>query len=335
MKKSNVIMIVCAAAIVASVGYVAFTKLISKDKDGWGSKGSDQQTVVSVTTQIAEKTTLHDYVATNGEVEAQSSIDVFPDVAGRIVSVNVSLGSHVSRGQIIAEVDPSTPGETYSYSAVYAPINGTITASPLKAGTKVTTSSTVTTIGDVANLQVTASIPERYVAVLKTGLKANITFEAYPNVVFTATVTRVSPVVDSTSRTKEVIMNFDKNDDRINAGMFAKVVLYTQDYKNAITMPSDSVVNKSDKLYAYVVKDDNTVEQREVTEGNSVDGVVQILSGINVGEKIVVEGMNVLADGSKIKDITNGVTTDTTTDTTTNTTTDTTKSTKSGKKGGN
>jgi hypothetical protein len=55
------------------------------------------------------------------------------------------------------------------------------------------------------------------------------------------------------------------------------------------------------------MKDDGTVEQREITEGNSVDGIVQILSGINPGEKVVVEGEQVLSDGSKVKDITNGV----------------------------
>jgi membrane fusion protein (multidrug efflux system) len=83
------------------------------------------------------------------------------------------------------------------------------------------------------------------------------------------------------------------------------------------------------------VKDDNTVEQREVTEGSSVDGVVQILSGIKVGEKIVVEGMSVLADGSKIKDITNGVVKNAPTDTTKTPTDETAaKSSKYGKKGG-
>ena len=311
MRKSNIVIIVCILLVIVVVAYVYISKKNSK-KGGWGpGMGGAQATVVSVKTQVAEKTTLHDYVATNGEVEPQSSIDVFPDVGGRIVSVNVSLGSQVTRGQVIAEVDPSTPGATYAHSAVYAPISGTITTSPLKPGAKVTTNSTIATIGDVDNLQITADIPERYVAVLKTGLKANISFEAYPGVVFAATVTRVSPVVDSTSRTKEVIMNFDKKDDRVDAGMFAKVILYTQDYKGQITMPLDSVVNKSDKLYAYVAKDDNTVEQREVTEGNAVDGVVQILSGLNEGEKIVVEGMSVLANGSKIKDITNGVVADT------------------------
>ena len=166
--------------------------------------GQNNQTAVSVRTQVAEVKTLHDYVNTNGEIATQSSIEVFPDIGGKIVSVNVRLGSTVRRGDVIARIDPSTPGTQYANSSVYAPVSGVITKTPLKQGTTVSTSSTITVIGDVENLQISASIPERYVAALKPGLKANITLEAYPNQIFTATVSQVSPLVDSTSRTKTV-----------------------------------------------------------------------------------------------------------------------------------
>ena len=69
---------------------------------------------------------------------------------------------------------------------------------------------------------------------LKIGLKAEISLEAYPEQIFSATVVRVSPVLDAASRTKQVILNFDKKDSRVNAGMFAKVKLYTVDYVNVV-----------------------------------------------------------------------------------------------------
>ncbi|MCR5605544.1 MAG: efflux RND transporter periplasmic adaptor subunit [Treponema sp.] len=272
-----------------------------------GRSGVGGDTVFSVKTKKAEFEVLHDYVATNGEVEAQSSIEVFPDMGGKIRSVNVSLGSPVRKGDVIARVDPSEPGAQYALSPVYAPITGSIVSTPLKEGTTVSTGSAITIIGDIDRLQITANVPERYVALLKTGLTADISLEAYPGIVFKATVSRVSPVVDATSRTKEIILNFDKKDSRINAGMFAKVILYTRDFTDAIVMPSDSLVTKDDKSYAYVVLNDNTVEQREVVLGNSVDGNIQILKGINEGERIVVEGQTSLSNGASIRDITNGV----------------------------
>ena len=159
-------------------------------------------------------------------------------------------------------------------------------------------------IGDIENLQITASIPERYVGDLKIGLKAEISLEAYPGQIFSATVVRVSPVLDAASRTKQVILNFDKKDSRVNAGMFAKVKLYTVDYVNVISIAQDAIVTVNDSSYLYVVKEDSTVEKRLITLGKNVNGYYQITSGIEPNEKVVVAGMLTLTDGAKVKDIT-------------------------------
>ncbi len=302
LRKSYIVMIVTAIVTVLAVGGIVIAKKgNSQEAGGRGKRGS---TVFSVKTQEIQKTVLHDYVVTNGEVEAQSSIEVFPDIGGKVNEIRVQLGSPVKKGQIIAYIDPNEPGASYIRSPVYAPINGSIVSSPLKDGTTVSTNSVITTIGDVKNLQITAKIPERYVALLKTGLTANITLQAYPGVIFTATVSRVSPVVDSASRTKEIILTFDKDDHRVNAGMFAKVVLFTQDFSGELTMPADSLVEKDGKYFAYAVKaDGETVERREVTRGQTVDGITQILSGLSEGETVVVAGQTALSEGAKIKDI--------------------------------
>ncbi|MCH5295775.1 MAG: efflux RND transporter periplasmic adaptor subunit [Treponema sp.] len=291
----------CVLVIVAVAVYAAAYK--KKSASGPGAFGADgPQGTVTVRTIEAAAATLHDFVNTNGEIEPQSSIDVFPDIGGKIVDVSVSLGSTVRRGDVIAEIDPSVPGTEYRHSMVTAPVSGTITRTPLKPGTTVNVASTITVIGDVTNLQLTASIPERYVASLRTGLKADIILEAYPHEVFTATVTRVSPLVDSTSRTKEIILNFDKKDQRINAGMFAKVRLWTQDYSGKITVPSNAVVEKNNRQNVYIIKD-GTAELRPVTTGNSVEDEIQILSGVDMGERIVIEGMRVLSDGARVRDL--------------------------------
>ena len=303
MKKSAVIVIVVLAAALGVGGYAFYSMRRTAAMRG----RAPSQTVSTVRTQVAEVVTLHDYINTNGDIEAVNSVTVYPDIGGKIVSTNVTLGSPVRRGDVIARVDPSEPGSSYTLSPVLAPINGSIIKTPLKVGTKVTTSSAVTTIGDIASLQITAKIPERYVASLRTGLKAEISLEAYPDAVFAATVTHVSPVLDVNARTKEIVLTFDENDTRINAGMFGKVKLYTLDYGGAVALPSDAVVTKGDKPYLYVVKSDDTVEQREITLGQSVDGVVQVLSGIEEGERVVVEGGQVLSNGVKVRDISSAV----------------------------
>ena len=306
--KRTVVVVAVTLALLVTCVIVARKQISANQSAGTARRGGrGGNTVVSVKTQVLEETTLHGYISTNGEIESQNSVSVFPDVAGKVMETKVMLGSPVRRGDIIAYIDPSAPGQYYKQSPVYAPISGSVISTPLKNGTTVSTNTAIAVIGDITNLQVSADIPERYVAVLRKGLKADVTVQAYPVVVFKATVTRVSPVVDTTSRTKEVILNFDARDERINAGMFGKVKLFTRDYSGKVVMPSDSLVQNGDDFYAYVVNPDSTVSKRKVELGNSVDGIVQILSGVSAGEKVVVQGQTSLGDGSKVQDITNGV----------------------------
>ncbi len=311
-KTKKTIIIIGIALVVLAAALVAIN--ISKKtgaaggmpSGGPGMGKSGGNTVFTVRSVEAKKAVLSDYVITNGEVESQTAVEVFPSMSGKIAQINVMLGSHVNRGDVIAKVDPSEPGTKYALSPVEAPISGSIVSSPLKIGTTVTTNSAVTMIGDIDNLQISCSIPERYVAELKTGLNAEVSLEAYPGIVFSATVSRVSPVVDSSTRTKEIILNFDKKDSRVNAGMFAKVKLYTTRYSGQLVVPSDAVVlNDDGSAYLFVVNDNNTVSRREVKTGKSVDSMIQITDNLMAGEKVVYEGMLSLSEGAKVNDLSN------------------------------
>ena len=267
------------------------------------TSGKKSQTVTPGRTVVANEVILQDYVMTSGDIQTQTSIEVFPSIGGTIVQMNVSLGSQVKKGEVIGYIDPSEPGSYYAKSPITCPISGSILTAPAKPGQKVQASSVITKIGDIENLQISAKIPERYVAELAVGQKAEIKLEAYPDVSFSASVVRISPVVDSATRTKEIILNFDKKDSRINAGMFAKVKLFTSAYKGTFAIGQDSIVSNSDKNYLFVVNDDDTVSKREVTLGKNVDGYYQILSGIEFGETVVTEGMLTLYEGAKVRDI--------------------------------
>lgn len=267
------------------------------------TSGKKSQTVTPVRTVVANEVILQDYVMTSGDIQTQTSIEVFPSIGGTVVQMNVSLGSPVKKGEVIGYIDPSEPGSYYAKSPITCPISGSILTAPAKPGQKVQASSVITKIGDIENLQISAKIPERYVAELAVGQKAEIKLEAYPDVSFSASVVRISPVVDSATRTKEIILNFDKKDSRINAGMFAKVKLFTSAYKGTFAIGQDSIVSNSDKNYLFVVNDDDTVSKREVTLGKNVDGYYQILSGVEFGETVVTEGMLTLYEGAKVRDI--------------------------------
>lgn len=303
-KKTIIICGIAVAILVAALVIIAITKKASQSAGFNPRKRQGGSTITTVRSVEATTQTLNDYVITNGEVESQSAVEVFPSMGGKVAQINVMLGSHVNRGDVIARIDPSEPGTRYALSPVEAPISGSIVSSPLKIGTTVTTNSAVTMIGDIDNLQISCSIPERYVAELKIGLDAEITLEAYPGVIFSASVSRISPVVDSSTRTKEIILNFDKKDSRINAGMFAKIKLYTTKYSGELVVPSDAVVTNDDgSAYLFVVNDNKTVSRREVKTGKSVDSQIQVIDNLVQGERVVYEGMLSLSDGATVNDL--------------------------------
>ena len=171
--------------------------------------------VFSVRTADVQRQTLHAFLDVNGDIVSSQQADVFPNVAGRLVSVRVALGTFVRQGDLIAEVDPSRPGATFMNSRVYAPISGYVSRTPLSVGMTVSPNTSLTVISANGNLLVRARIPEREIAGLAPGLRAEVSLQAYPGETFTATVTRVSPIIDSASRTKLIYLSFNRNDNRV------------------------------------------------------------------------------------------------------------------------
>ena len=309
-KTKSTVGVVIAIILITVVAIVAVNLFKGKKKPAFpmaGGMGRNVSSVTSVKTVIADNSVLHDYVVTNGEIETQKSIEVFPSIGGKVVEMKVSLGSPVKAGDVIAYIDPSEPGSYYAKSPVTAPIDGSIITSPVKTGQKVSMSSVITKIGDIENLQVTAKIPESYIGDLHIGQKAEVSLKAYPEDVFYASVVRISPVVDPASRTKEIILNFDKKYEKVNAGMFAKVKLFTLDYEGYPAIKQDAFVNNNDEYYLFVVKPDSKVEKRKVLRGKNVDGFYQVLEGVEPGEVVVVEGMLTLYEGAEVKDISGNV----------------------------
>ena len=311
-KKSTKTAIILIAIIAVTAAAVFFINKSAKNKKGGagafgGNWRGGQQTATAVRTVVAKNKTITDFVYTNGEIETQKSIEVFPSIGGKVVEMKVSLGSPVKQGDVIAYIDPSEPGSYYAKSPVTAPIDGSIITSPVKIGQKVNANSVITKIGDINNLQITAKVPERYVADIALGQKAEITLQAYGEEKFMASVVRISPVVDPSTRTKEIILNFDKHYDKVNAGMFARVKLFTVDFGGYPVIQQDAFVENSDEYYLYVVKEDSTVTKRKVVRGKNIDGYYQVKEGISDSEVVVVEGMLSLFEGAKVRDISGNV----------------------------
>lgn len=297
---------IALSAAIALVTVLAGVKAFSRGSTGdtpTAAASSPSETIFPVTTRTIEPVDLNAYIELNGLVDADNAVEVYPEIGGKYANLRAQLGMKVNKGDVIAEIDPSKPGSPYSLSPVRAPISGTITSLFARQGSTVTTETVVARIGDIEHLQVRLQIPEREIADMRMGLAAHVRVEAYPDVIFPATVYRVSPLVDSASHTKDVFLRFDRDDSRINAGMFARVKLFTRTYGQCIAVPDDSVLSGEGSSFVYAMNADGTVTKREIGCGVSIDGHTIVERGLSRGERIVVQGVSALSDGATVRDI--------------------------------
>ena len=295
--------------LLAVAGFLFIPSILAGNETGSGPNPRAMMAggapVFSVRVEETQVQTLFAFLDVNGDIVSAQQADVFPDVAGRLVSVRVGLGSYVRQGEIIAEVDPSRPGTNFMNSPVYAPISGIVSKMPLSVGMTVGTNTSITVISSNGSTEITARIPEREIAGLVPGLKAEVSLQAYPGETFTATVTRVSPVLDSASRTKLINLKFDQNDDRVKAGMFARISINTRSYTDVLIIPSEAVVSNRGVDTVFVLGLDNTgqpfVTRREVSTGVTLQGLTEIKSGLAQGEAVVVQGQQLLSGGERVR----------------------------------
>lgn len=300
MKKTSTKLpfILMAAAILSSA-------LVScKGKSEKTAKEEETETIYAVNADIVQAGNLDDYLEFGGDVSSVSAVDVYPDAAGKISRIRVSVGDLVKKDQIIAYVDPSRPGMNYSENPVKAPISGRVTSFPPTIGTMVSQSYSIAKISDTDELQIKVNVAERFISRIRENQTAIVSFDAYPGVEFKARVFEVSPVLDTTSRTMLAKLKVEPADSRIKAGMYARVKLITDTIEGAVVIPNDAIVYRDGKPYVFTAKSESaesSVNMVSVKEGLSVDNKTEIQEGLKEGDVIIVKGQSLLSDGSKVK----------------------------------
>jgi multidrug efflux pump subunit AcrA (membrane-fusion protein) len=265
--------------------------------------GASTANAKSVRAKAAEIKTLRPYLDQGGDVNASVTVSVYPEIGGKLTDLAVEVGDSVSKGSRIASIDPSKPGSSYALSEVPAPIAGTVTAVLVNAGETVSSNTAIAKIGDIDDLEISVALPERDSAKVKKGMKARISLEALPGESLAATVVRVSPVLDSTSRTREVTVKLDSKDDRVAAGMYASVRIFTAPLADRVVIPSVAVVTRDEETFVYIVADESgkkVARKRTVAVGTSVDAEIEVKEGLSAGDLVVYEGQDLLSDGAEV-----------------------------------
>jgi membrane fusion protein, heavy metal efflux system len=145
------------------------------------------------------------------------------------------------------------------------------------------------TIADITSVWAVGDIYEQDLSAAKSGEEAQVTLNAYPNQHWAGRVGVVSDAVDSATRTLHVRVVLPNEGTRIKPGMFGAIRIL-RSTAQGILVPTAAVIREGNDAYVFVGKGDGRFERRAVKIGRTLDGSIEILSGVTAGETIVSEG---------------------------------------------
>lgn len=190
--------------------------------------------------------------------------------------------------------------DALSNSVVRAPIDGTISAVNVKYGETASNVQQAITLTTLDNLYVSINVDENIVVAIKPGQNAKVTVSSTGGAEITGKIDTIAPSANPQTQLYAVKVKIDNKDGVIKPGMFAKVELSIKNKDNVLAVNSEAVVLKNGKNTVYVVEGDRAVA-KEVVTGLDTGVLLEIVKGLNSGDKVIVKGQTLVEQGSKVK----------------------------------
>ncbi|RCK76564.1 MAG: putative Co/Zn/Cd efflux system membrane fusion protein [Ignavibacteriae bacterium] len=184
--------------------------------------------------------------------------------------------------------------------AFHSPISGTVISKEIQEGQYVDEGMILYKLADLSKVWVYLEVYEKDIQFVKVGSEVQLTTESYPNESFVGKVTFIEPVVNSETRTVRVRTEFNNSTGKLKPQMYVTAQILTQS-KNTIVIPSPAVIYTGKRKVVWVEVKENTFEPRDVIIGIETDNLNEIISGLNVGDKVVVTGGYLLDSESQLK----------------------------------
>jgi RND family efflux transporter MFP subunit len=149
-------------------------------------------------------------------------------------------------------------------------------------------------------LRLWLNIPERFVSEVEPGQEVRVSVASYPGRTFPGKISRINPMVDSSSRTFQVEAAVPNDEGKLRPGGFAKAEIITDKNAKAIVVPLDAIVRFAGVTKLFVVSEDNKAHAVAVETGKEGPGWVELLVPLPDNARVVTTGQSQLADGTPV-----------------------------------
>lgn len=197
-----------------------------------------------------------------------------------------------------AEADVTAARTRLDHCSIRAPISGVVGLRHISRGGLVSSDTLITTLDDIDEVKVDFAVPETYLATVSNGMRVNITTSVYPDQVFSGTVMSIDSRVDPVTRSVTVVARVLNDKNVLKPGMFMNVAL-KRERESVVLLPEAALSPRSGRQFVFVVED-GVATEREVNLGVRAPGRVEVTSGLEPGDTVVLEGVQKLRDGSQV-----------------------------------
>ncbi len=190
------------------------------------------------------------------------------------------------------------PGAFQQEISVRAPVSGKVLDISLAAGEyRNDTSAPVMTIADLSSVYIAADVPESLIRLITVGERIEVSLVAFPGETFSASVARISDAVNPDTRTIQVIAELANAQGRLRPDMFGEI-RHEETFRTMPVVPNGAIVQREGRSSVWRMRQPGQFEAVDVITGRSRGGLVPILSGIQAGDRIVVDGAMLLEHGN-------------------------------------
>lgn len=215
--------------------------------------------------------------------------------------------------------------ERLSYAVLNAPISGVVTQRLSEAGNLVQPGTELLKIGDFSQVKIVVDVSELELANIRTGQSVGVVLDAFPKEEFNGTITQISPAADPVARLVPVEITISNRGGKIGSGLLARVS-FSGNQKERVIIPetalqaagrergnstakppvetNNSNRQKSQQATIFVIKEEGektTVESRKVQIGEKANKQVEIITGLQAGERFVARAGKPLKDGDPVR----------------------------------
>jgi membrane fusion protein (multidrug efflux system) len=182
---------------------------------------------------------------------------------------------------------------------IQAPFSGLLGFRQVSPGTMLSPNTPITSIDDISVIKLDFTVPETFIGAMAPGARVVARSVSFPGREFIGTVRTVGSRVDPVTRAMTVRAHIENADRSLRPGMLLTVEVVTGE-RQALVVPEGAVFQVQNRAYVYTA-DGDTARQRQIEIGGRRFGVVEVLSGLEEGELVVIEGIVKLRDGARMR----------------------------------